>query len=185
MDILKLYLLFFYFSFNIYSQNIGVKEHEQYLNSYIKFGIGKQNNYLNIGGGLFFPLTEKFMAGFRANVNSEIDMFKVPNEGLLDIDLSVRYVPKLWNKVVIMTGVGVGYAKIKKRGKFIQRQLIGLVEEYELEKHKSLSVLAEIEIGLFLTKFLGVSASTYSVITSHKNIYTYQVGLFLYRLSNQ
>jgi len=161
------------------------KTQEQHLKSYIRFGIGRLNNYVSIGGGLFLPLTEKFIIGTRVNVNSEIDMFKVPNEGLLDIDLSVRYVPFLLDRVVIMGGIGIGYANIKKRGKFIQRQLFGLIEEYELKKYKSLSLLTEIEIGFFLTRFLGISVATYSILTSHKNVYAFQLGLFLYGLSAQ
>lgn len=184
MNFKRICLLFLFFSFNIHSMDIDDKTQERHLKSYIKFGIGRLDNYLNIGGGLFFPLNEKFMIGLRTNVNSEIDMFKVPNEGLLDINLSVRYVPYLWNRAVIMAGLGIGYADIKKRGNFIQKQLIGLVEEYELEKINSLSLLGEVEVGVFVTKYLGVYAAAYSVLTNYKNIYTFQIGLFIYGLSN-
>lgn len=177
-------LLLLCVNFNVYSQEITDKEKEPFLKSYIKFGYGRTSNYINVGGGMFFPLSEKFMLGIRSNVNAEIDLFKTPNESLFDIGLSVRYIPILKNNFVTMAGVGVGYANFKQRGKFIKRQFIGFVEEYESEKHNSVSATAEIEAGFFLTKFFGISAATYSVFTSKKNIYTYQVGLFFYGLNS-
>src|SRR5690554_94063 len=160
MNNLKILLLFLFISLNVYSQEITDKEQERYLKTFIKFGVGRTSNYLNLGGGLFFPISEKFMLGTRLNVNTEIDFFKTPNEALFDIDLSARYIPLIRNNFVAMADVGIGYANFKKRGKFIQRQLIGLVEEYELENHKSVSAIAEIEVGFFITKFLGVSVAT-------------------------
>lgn len=184
MNYIKTLSLFLFVCINVYPQDFEDKEQEQYLKSYIKFGYGRTSNYINVGGGIFFPLSEKFMLGIRSNVNAEIDLFKTPNESLFDIGLSVRYIPLLKNNFVTMAGVGVGYANFKKRGKFIKRQLIGLVEEYELERHKSVSAIAEIEAGFFLTKFFGISAAAYSVFTSKNNIYTYQVGLYFHGFNN-
>ncbi len=185
MNYIKMLFLFLFVYINVYPQDFEDKEQEKYLRTFIKFGVGRTSNYVNVGGGLFFSISEKFMLGTRVNINTELDIFfKTPTESLLDIDLSLRYVPSIWNNFVTMAGVGIGYSNFKKRGKFIKRQLIGLVEEYELESHKSVSALAEIEAGFFITKFLGVSAAAYSVFTSKKNINTYQVGLFFYGLNN-
>ncbi len=185
MNYIKMLFLFLFVCINVYPQDFEDKEQEKYLRTFIKFGVGKTSNYVNVGGGLFFPISEKFMIGTRVNINTELDIFfKTPTESLLDINLSLRYVPLIWNNFVTMAGVGIGYANFKTRGKFIKRYLLGFVEEYELETHKSFSALAEIEVGFFINTFIGVSAAAYSIFTNKNNINTYQFGLFIYGLKN-
>ncbi|MCS7053505.1 MAG: hypothetical protein NZM09_07190 [Ignavibacterium sp.] len=153
-----------------------------YLTNYLMFGFGRLDDYINFGGGLFFPLSEKFMIGIRGNVNTEIVLFKTPSESILDINLSVRYVPVIWNNFVVIAGVGIGCAAGVKRGNLISRPLL-IAEEYEKIKFNSLSSLVELEAGYFLTKFVGFSIAGYSVITSRKTIATYQISLFFYGLT--
>lgn len=183
MNYIKTLFLFLFVCINVYPQDFEDKEQEQYLKSYIKFGFGKMNDYINFGGGLFFTVSPKILLGARANVNSEVIIFKTPAESLFDLNLSIRYVPLIWNNLVLQAGAGIGYAGGVKRGALLSKPLL-ITEEYEKDSFGSVSALAEIEAGFFITKFLGVSAAAYSVFTSKKNIYTYQVGLFIYGLNN-
>jgi hypothetical protein len=157
---------------------------QQYMKSYIRFGLGALRDNVNFGGGLFFPISRKSMLGVRGNFNSEILVFKHPSENLFDLDLSLRYVPVINNSFVIMGGCGLGYAIVEKRGELLNNKNF-LVEEYSKEKFRTLSGIVEIEIGYFLTKSLGISLSGYSVLTSEKSIVAYQVSLFLYRFNTK
>jgi hypothetical protein len=181
-------IVFFIVTFNVYSQeyeadSVGA-ESELHLKNYLRLGIGKLNNYFNVGGGIFFPVSEKSLVGLRVNNNIELELIKHPEESLWNIDASFRYVPFVWTKGVIFIGVGVGYASGQKRGEFIENHF-PLSLEYETIKYNSISALTEIELGFFLTKGLGIFISGYSTFTSEKNVFGIQVGLSLYRLSAQ
>lgn len=182
MSSIKLLIVFLFItslSFAQIENDTSVDDSEElYLKYFHKFGFGKLNDQINFGAGMFFQISEKFLVGIRGNVNSEIEIFINPSETQLDIELSLKYVPIIWNDFITTTGIGVGYASGKMRGKLIGRPVL-IAEEYEELKYNSLSTLLEIEIGYFLTSFLGVSVSGYSVFTSQKNIYSYQIGLFL------
>ncbi len=180
----KLLFLFLVINLNCLSAQVQIQNNEnQYMKNYIRFGFGRLGDYINFGGGLFFPVSERFMLGARGNVNSEIEILKTPSENLLDISLSVRYIPLIWNNFVSIVGCGVGYARGEKRGELIRRPVL-IGEEYEKEKFNSVTFLAELEVGYFITKFLGISISGYSVLSSKKNIVAYQVSLFLYGLNS-
>jgi hypothetical protein len=153
-----------------------------YFKSFVRLGLGKNDDNINLGGGLFFPFSKKFMLGIRSNLNTELKIFKIPSENLFDIELTTRFVPVIWKNIVVLTGGGIGVAAGKQRGALLNTRLF--VEEYEEIKFNSVSFLAEIEIGYFITKFIGISISGYSLITDKKNITTYQIGLFFYGLNN-
>jgi hypothetical protein len=180
-------ILTFTFLLIIFNNEIELKAQTEaetlYLKSFVKFGLGKMDNHVNLGGGLFFPVSNKFLVGVRSNMNTELEMFKFPPEHLFNLDLNIRYVPIISEYFVILTGGGLGFASGSLRGKFIKTRML-FIGEYEEIKFKSLSGSAEIEIGFLVTKFFGISISGYSVITSKKNITTYQVSLFFYGLKN-
>ena len=128
MKIIKIsiLLLLFLFNFNILPQSINSEINninEKKINIYAKLGVGKLNDYLNFGAGIFFPLARNIMLGFRGNANNEIDTFKTPSENLTDINLSLRYIP-YWDKnFIIMAGGRLGYAVGEKRGSLIGQPL--------------------------------------------------------------
>lgn len=186
MKYFKIIIVFFIITFNLYSQDYQADsldtESDLHLRNYLRLGIGRLNNYFNVGGGIFFPVSEKFLAGLRANGNIELELFRHPEENLWDIDASVRYTPFVWTKAVIFIGVGVGYAAGQKRGQLIESHFF-VAEEYETINYNSISALTEIELGFFLTKGFGIFISGYSTFTTEKNVYGIQFGLSLYRLS--
>ena len=182
MKTLKLFILAFIFNSLCIAQIYGDNNpEEKTLRMFIKLGMGKSNDYLNFGGGVFFPIADKFMLGLRGNINTEVDIFKTPSEHLADLELTGRYIPIIWKNIIVMAGAGVGFAGGKKRGDLISRPVF-VAESYEENKFTSASFLLDAEIGYFLTKFLGVSIAGYSVFTNNKNITTYQIGVFLYGL---
>lgn len=188
MKYCNIIIVFFIVTFNAYSQEYDADslgyENNLHLRNYLRLGIGKLNNYFNVGGGIFFPVSEKLLVGLRTNGNIELELFKNPAESLWDLDASFRYVPFVWTKGVIFIGAGVGYATGQKRGRLIENHFL-VAGEYETVKYNSVSALTELELGFFLTKGLGIFISGYSTLTSEKNIFGIQVGLSLYRLSNQ
>ncbi|MBK7379233.1 MAG: hypothetical protein IPJ03_09525 [Ignavibacteriales bacterium] len=186
MKYFNIIIVFFIITFNVYSQDYETDslgtESNLHLRNYLRLGLGILNNYFNVGGGIFFHVSEKSLVGLRVNNNIELEVIKHPEESLLNIDASFRYVPFVWEKGVIFIGVGVGYASGQKRGEFIENHF-PLSLEYETVKYNSISALTEIELGFFLTKGLGIFISGYSTFTTEKNVYGIQFGLSLYRLS--
>lgn len=187
MNFSKVLLVFFLLGCNTFSQTTNPdslnKDKELYLKNYIRFGVGVTHNFFDIGGGIFFPVSEKFLIGLRVNGNTEIKLFTIPNETLWNINASLKYVPFVWKIGMISVGAGLGYAGGKKRGAFIARQVF-VTEEFEETKFNSISTLAEIELGLFPSKNIGFFISGFYNYTTERTIFGYQLGISIYRLNN-
>jgi len=184
----KVLLIFLLLASNSYSQTSkqdSLKNNKElHLENYLRLGIGATHNFFDIGGGIFFPVSEKFLIGLRINGNTEIKIFKIPSETLWNIDASLRYVPFVWKKGMISVGAGLGYAGGKKRGKFIARRLF-VTEEFEEIKFNSISSLTEIEIGFFPLKNIGLFISGFYNYTSERAVLGYQIGISIYRLNSR
>jgi hypothetical protein len=179
-------LLIFFTSFT-YTQTVVIEDsnnvgYKKILRSYLTAGVGWTSDYVNYGAGLFFPIYENLLIGPRVNANFEIDeLFKIPEEYMWDLDLSIRYIPFISERLVLSTGAGVGYSMAQKRGEFVKTNF-PFVQEYEEIHTSSISVLAEIEGSILLTDNFGISLSGYTLFADDRTFIRYEIGLFLCKI---
>jgi len=176
-----------FFTSSAYTQTIVTEDsinvgYKKILRSYLTAGVGWTSDYVNFGAGLFFPIYENLLIGPRVNANFETDvLFKIPEEYLWDINLELRYIPLLSERLVLSTGAGVGYSMAQKRGELV-RTNFPFVQEYEEIHISSISVLAEIEGSVLLTNNFGINLSGYTLFANDRTFLRFQIGLFLCKI---
>jgi hypothetical protein len=151
------------------------------VNNYFSVGLGAADHYFNFGGGLFYSVGDRILLGVRGNGNIETTLFISPGENFRDVEATARYVPFIWNRMMISVGCGIGYGFGQKRGNVVTGQTF-LVPEYEKETYSSITGLFEADMSLFLSKSIGISVSSYSLITNDKTYFRFQIGLFLCKI---
>ena len=189
MVIRKILALVILLTFDLFSQADMVDdtsnvETKRILRSYITLGYGRIINHKNweAGVGWFLPLGENILIGTRANVNTEMDAFplRVPEENIWDVDLVVKYIPFISERLFFSIGAGVGYCRAAKRGEFIRYQLI--VAEYERVYSSSISLLGELEADLLITNNIGFNVVGYTLFADSRTFACIQIGIFLCKI---